>query len=133
MNDDNGTPKEKSVHYNGTPHEITLYDNNNEILEVFPSNGSIRSNESYEEKVFVIKDFPYPLVAAPTFHGLTGLPDDKDVTLIVSMPVGQLIKANPSLWRGAVVGPDTGPKNGVRDKAGLIVGTKQFVVYKVHD
>lgn len=119
--------------YNGTPHAIILCDpTTGAQLQEFPSNGMIRINESRAEKDLKIEGFPYPLVAPPTFHGLIGMPDDIDATLIVSMPVGQLIQACPNIWRGAVVGPDTGPDGVVRDAAGKIVGTKRFVVYKLH-
>lgn len=72
---------------------------------------------------------------APDFDAVSGLPvelDDGHTTIIVSMPVGQFLRANPVLWKGHVVGPDTG--NGkfgaVRNAAGQILGTKGLVLYK---
>jgi hypothetical protein len=118
---------------NCTPHDCHLYDKDGTtVIKTFPASGNtvrLKEERGQAPDMTGTAIGAYPVVAAPSFTGVEGLPDDKTGTIIVSMPVGQYIQTHPDLWLGTVVGPDSGNDGAVRDK-GQILGTKRFVIYK---
>ncbi len=66
----------------------------------------------------------------PIFVSGTGLPKDEGQAIFVSMPVGEFLARHPDVWSGPVLGPDTGPDNGIRDAQGRPAGTRAMIVYK---
>lgn len=116
---------------NCTPHDIHVYDDNRDdvILTVPKSDHCARLIEGEPVLVGNLGN-GIPVVLAPNYVGVTGLPfPDAGQTIVVSMPVGRYIQAGKMSWSGRVYGPDTSVAACVRDSAGRVVGTTRFVQY----
>ena len=72
-----------------------------------------------------------PVILAPLFTSVEGLPGKGFLPdILVSMPVGEILRNEPETYKGAVYGPDTGPDGVLRDDKGVIKGTFGLVLYK---
>ena len=142
---------------NCTPHTIKVFETefseelnttmHNEIAE-FPPSGFIMRLESEEQtpcgtieangtfgnpskvKIPMVnaqkfkKDLKWPTAEDDPRFG------DKNVTILVSMPVGQMISELHAEIPFNVAGPDTGPGGVIRDHNGQIKGTTRLVKYR---
>lgn len=111
---------------NLTPHPITLRTFEGDLivdLTVAPS-GQVARVAQFPSEVIVLAGFPVPVVTAPRFGAVEGLPEPEGgVAYIVS----GLVLAHTS-DRGDVFAPATGPgDNPVRDADGRIVAVTRLV------
>lgn len=126
---------------NLTPHDVTLLDDNLNVIAIYPKSGqSIRLISAPQDDVNVQLDNNIPVVNAQKWVGIDqSVEIADDVThLLVSMPVGYYL-GNPTLDSGKynkywILGPDAGPEGAVRNQGGQIIGTHRLVLYsKPHD
>lgn len=104
-----------TVFVNLTPHDISLYGQNNKLKEVIPSSGNARCLET-TKVIDHIGDYP---VVSIVFGEVEGLPPFKDgVFLIVSKIV---LEALHGTRNDCVCVSDT-----VRDESNRIIGAKAF-------
>lgn len=133
---------------NMTPHDISVYRNNNgescelTLVGFYPkSTRTCRCVPSPVVECDPIQDGTVPVILAPSFSSVEGLPGVKEKgvllpddgfspDILVSMPVGEILRNEPERYRGAVYGPDTGPDGVIRDDKGAIKGTFRLVLYK---
>jgi membrane protease subunit (stomatin/prohibitin family) len=102
---------------NLTPHNITLIDNNNNIVDVFQSAGLARV-DSNTCQVSTVNGIPVNTVK---FGNVTGLPDPQDDTFfVVSRIVADAVKGT----RNDILIVD----KTVRNDAGQIIGCQAFAV-----
>lgn len=122
---------------NCTPHAITIYDDKGEnVITTFPSSGYVaRLTSKPQEWVGSLQlddgrvvPIYSPQVFQKEVEGLPPLEENQRLNIIVSLVVGEHLKAIP-FWQGAVYGPDMGKDGVVRNEAGQILGTKRLVLY----
>ena len=113
---------------NLTPHKVTVILDNKKVE--YPASGTVARLDSVEQLFCsaVTSRVGVPVYSAPEFTAAIGLPDDTTANIIVSMPVAQYLQQK-KYWRGAVLSPDTGPGQAVRDKEGVIVGVRRLVIW----
>jgi len=119
---------------NLTPHEVAVAWEDGGSLAYPPSGEVARLIPRDPDPVRALEDaLGVQVVTAPHFEDsvLTGLPlkmDDGETAILVSMPVGQFLQNVPDLWRGPVLGPDSGP-TAIRDAGGQIKAVRRLVCY----
>lgn len=106
---------------NLTPHDITIYGNNKEVIRTIPASGTLARIETKTERVGEIDGIPL----MQTFTGnVSGIAEpQEEVYQIVSMPVAQVLSG-----RADILAPDTG-SGAVRDESGRILGTLRLTRY----
>lgn len=136
---------------NMTPHDIHVYRKNNgdsdvrfrgllteQVLgHVFPASGNtcrcVQSPVEQCDPISISKS-SIPVIQAPSFSSVEGLPEKEEglpsPDILVSMPVGEILRKEPETYEGAVYGPDTGSDGVLRDDKGVIKGTFRLVLYK---
>ena len=130
---------------NLTPHVVNVYSENEELILVIPTAGTIRLQEKTELSGSVAG---IPLVAKYTSGVSVLLSEDiptvvNPAIIIVSRPVGEAIARNLQLrvklthsllFKGIEVDtfvcPDTGDDSALRDEEGRIYGVRRFCVFK---
>lgn len=119
---------------NCLPHEATIYaaDKTTVIARLPPSSCTVRMIESSAPLPadYAILGCNVPLVGAPAYTAVSGLPPRSAAPILVSMPVGEFAKTHPEMWHGPVLGVDMGREGAVRDEKGVVRGTTRFIVYK---
>jgi hypothetical protein len=123
---------------NVTPHVVSVTENPMERIHFHRSPWIVRlinpHGPTLTEKYQDCLEGVFAYTTAATFGGLEGMPpNDMNLpqnALIVSMPVGEYLRNNPSRWMGPVFGPDTSPDGAIRDKDGVIIGCNRLVLYK---
>lgn len=133
------------IFLNLTPHPVNIYNENDELVLIIPSAGTIRLQEKTEPNGSVAD---IPLVAKSTDGISVLLSEDLPsftcpTVVIVSRPVGEAIARSPHLriklthnllFRDVNVDtfvcPDTGEDSVVRDENGRIIGVRRFCVFK---
>lgn len=107
---------------NYTPHSITVYDAHLNVINTFPSVGSIRLTEDKPEIIDYIDNIP---IHKPyKYSGLESLSCLNNI--IVSAMVGEEIAKDTSGVYFNVFSPDMG-RDCVRNESGQIIGTKSFI------
>jgi hypothetical protein len=131
------SPDCKTSILNLTPHAIHLYCNKTVVLMIEPHGSTARMIEQRPilPNLSTSCLFNLPVSASPVFIDVSNLPtelDDGKKVILVSMPVGHFLRDHPEIWKGPVIGPDTGPgpMGAVRDEFGNIIGCSSFVLYK---
>lgn len=132
---------------NMTPHDIHVYRKNNGgsdgplveqvLVHVFPASGNtcrcVQSPVEPCDPISISKN-SIPVIQAPSFSSVEGLPEKEEglpsPDILVSMPVGEILRKEPETYEGAVYGPDTGSDGVLRDDKGVIKGTFRLVLYK---
>ena len=112
---------------NLTPHEITILDENNNVVLRLPPSGTIARVTTRETQVATINGIP---VYKTEYGEVEGLPDPQPGTIyIVSLLVLQALKAR-GIDRNDVVAPNTSPSpmGAVRNEKGQIIGVRSFVI-----
>ncbi len=105
---------------NLTPHTITIFKENGEVVELPPS-GQIVRVKVVQEPAGEINGIP---VVRSGFGEVEGLPPPKPgVVYVVSSLVAQAVAR---LGREDVVAPDTTGVSAVRDEEGRIIGVRRF-------
>ena len=114
---------------NCTPHSITIFtaDGKGRLVYIPTSNFVVRVEQLPQKEIGHVSDFRIPIVEAPVYGDVTGLPDEA-TNIIVSLLVAQQLCENKT-WPCAIYVPDTSPDGVVRDDNGQIVGTKRLVKY----
>ncbi len=64
---------------------------------------------------------------SPVYTGISALPPG-GAPIIVSLPVGEYLRAHGGAGGRKVLGPDSSPEGSVR-KDGVIIGTRRLVLY----
>ncbi len=120
---------------NMTPHDICVYDNEEKtVIITFPASGYVCRCTSETPESQLPDRGGIPMIEAPRFRDVEGLPPSVSAPdVLVSMPVGEFLRDHPDWYRGAVLGPDTGPGYAVRDDGGAIRGTTRLVLYKYRE
>ncbi len=113
---------------NLTPHAVNLI--TNDKTHVYPASGNTVRLDSVEQSLCpaLTAALGVPVYTAPEFTGTTGLPQDSNTNIIVSMPVAQYLQQE-DCWNGAVFSPDTGPSQAIRNDSGDIIGVRRLVVW----
>ena len=101
---------------NLTPHEVTLMDSNNNIIQKFPSSGIVRLTTT-REKVGGINGIT---VNKTIFGKVEGLPEYKENTYYIV----SAIVANALTNRDDLIIPD----DTVRNDKGQIIGRRSFAI-----
>jgi len=108
---------------NLTPHPITLRTPDGDIT-VAPS-GQVARVAQYPSGVMYLSDFPVPVVTAPRFGAIEGLPEPEGGCAYI---VSGLVLAHVPADRGDVFAPATGPNDGaIRDPKGHIIAVTRLV------
>lgn len=112
---------------NLTPHDVTVI---GEKWVTWPRSGLVARLETVPQTPCQSETGLYgvPVYTAPNFTGVVDLPEDNTIDIIVSMPVAQYLVAN-GLWKGAILSPDSGPGQAVRNDAGQIIGVKRLTLW----
>lgn len=115
---------------NLTPHDIHVYDRETKkLIKTFKASGTVcrcLSDPVLEMEPLYGK---IPVQYAPSFYELEGLPTDENAPdILVSMPVGEMLRNRKSRYNGAVYGPNTG-EGAYRNDKGQIIGTFGLVMY----
>jgi hypothetical protein len=125
------TEKKNVEFVNLTPHEVVIYDQNNNVILRIPPSGQVARVSQSEELVGYINGIP---IYSLKYSDIQGLPEPQENTVyIVSQLVLQALKAlkekGIARARDDVIAPNTGPtENGaVRDSQGRIVGVRSFI------
>jgi hypothetical protein len=106
---------------NLTPHEITIVDDNGNIIARFPASGQIARVSTYTSEIDPILGIP---VVETKYGKIEGLPKSaKNTIYLVSAVVAQALEYP----RRDVYVPDTGPESVVRDAEGKIIGVKRLM------
>lgn len=122
---------------NCTPHNIKVYSKDHQkVLTEFPASGNqirLESSQQFELPMLKVDGNEIPCVTSQKFNPKINWPklDDSVDTILVSMPVGNLVENN--FLKDVpynVMGPDTGPSAVVRDENGRILGTTRLILYK---
>jgi len=108
---------------NLTPHEIVVYDANNNVVLRVPPSGTVARVKTYEKVIGSVNGVP---LVKTEYGQVEGLPDPQPGTVyIVSLLVLQALAGK----RSDLVAPNTAPTplGAVRDAEGRIVGVRSFV------
>jgi hypothetical protein len=105
---------------NLTPHEITIY-NDNEVVKVYPPSGTIVRARSESTPAGELDGVP--VVEFVFTADLDNLPEPAADTIYIVSTLAIQALPHP---RYDVVAPDTGPESAIRDAAGKIVGIRRF-------
>jgi hypothetical protein len=111
---------------NLTPHEVVVFDANNNVIAKIPPSGTVARVVTREKIVGSINGIP---VVATEYGDIDSLPDPQPNTVyIVSLLVLQALQARGER-RSDVVAPNTAPTplGAVRDSQGRIIGVRSFV------
>jgi len=105
---------------NLTPHEITIYMSNGQVLRIPPS--GVIARVSVSAKIIgEVNNIP---IRAIEYGEVQNLPEPKPgVVYIVSIIVLMALKSK-GIVRNDVFAPDTSPDSAVRDEKGNVVGVK---------
>jgi len=118
---------------NCTPHDIVIVDDEKKVVRKYETCDREVRLHAAEQKPMPFQTLGVPVVSRQVFDGVLWPAVDRHIEdgswLLVSMPVGEYIAANPEACRHWVFGPDTGPGAVVRDQRGQIIGTKRLVFY----
>jgi len=68
-----------------------------------------------------------PLAKASTYGKVTGLPDNRDATIIVSQMVAKEMDGDK--WQGQIFFPDMSSSGAVRSEKGQIIGTTRLLFF----
>lgn len=135
VNDASGVLSEVPVRLvNTTPHSVRFYDKQGEnvVMEVEASpEHSLRLGAPPQQPLDAV--WGIPVLSPPAYDRVEGVvPHTTDVALLVSMAVGEYMRAHPEtvpVYGQQVYGPDTGPANSVRSPSGEILGTRALIRY----
>jgi hypothetical protein len=120
------TEKKNVEFVNLTPHEVVIYDQNNNVILRIPPSGIIARVEQKEELLGNVNFVPLFRV----FYGeIQNLPEPQENTVyIVSQLVLQALKEKRES-RSDIIAPNTGPSEygAVRDHTGRIIGVRSFI------
>jgi hypothetical protein len=112
---------------NLTPHEVTVYDADGNIVLRIPPSGLVARVSAKEVQIGTINGVP---VLKTEYGDVENLPAPQENTVyVVSLLVLQALKAQ-GVSRTDVVAPNTGPGplGAVRDQQGRILGVRSFIV-----
>ncbi|HDI51833.1 MAG TPA: hypothetical protein ENF45_04315 [Bacteroidetes bacterium] len=109
---------------NLTPHDINIYDSNNNLVATIPRSGKVARVTMEQKTVGYIDVNGHKIPVKKTIYGeIENLPDPQPNTIyIVSLLVLQALGGT----RDDVLAPDTGA-GAVRDDQGRIIGTRNFI------
>jgi len=108
---------------NLTPHEVKIFDDQNNIIATFPPSGQVARVSVKRQKVGEVNGIP---IYANKFGEVQNLPPPQpDTVYIVSILV---LQACPQ--RSDLVAPDTTPAGAIRDEQGKIIGVRGFQVIR---
>lgn len=100
---------------NLTPHEITLYDDNDKIIATFPPSGNIARVSAKTIRVASINRIP---ISTTSYGEVEGLPKSNDEEVyIVSSLVAQRCQGRKDVFV---------PNESVRDEKGRIIGCRSL-------
>ena len=139
--------KEGRLYINATPHDICLYNENNERVAIVPKSPCVPTIRLSDAVQYHFTDrngdnailLGVPLTTPPVFASdkIEGFPfddpemDSPNSVLIVSPMCVRFILRHG--WKGFLVTPNTINESAVRDSKGRIVGARGFVVHKSPD
>lgn len=100
---------------NLTPHEITLVDNNDKVIAIFPPSGNIARVSARTIRVASINNIP---ISTTSYGEVEGLPEPNDNEVyIVSSLVAQRCQSRKDIFI---------PNESVRDEKGRIIGCRSL-------
>ena len=115
---------------NCTPHDIHVMPESGAAIVYKRTEHNVRLLSEPQTSLGLLADGT-PVWTAQVCTGISPLPPG-GAPIIVSMPVGEYLRARAALTSGAigrmVLGPDSSPGGSVR-KDGVIVGTRRLVLY----
>ena len=112
------------------PHDVVIYDDNNNIISTFKATGQTLRLKEETGKNLPSLGGSIPIVAPSKYIGLDGNYPTGNVILLVSQLVGEYIQDNlTSIDVKGVYSPDTGPNDVVRNDNGQIIRTKRLKKY----
>ena len=116
---------------NLTPHDVTVYDDNGNIIATIPRSRVVARVSQSRVPVGTLdyEGAKIPLVRTE-YGDVQGLPPHPtpDTYYIVSTIVAWALKSRPE-WTGHILVPDTGPGSRISDEQGRVKGVKYLILY----
>ncbi len=108
---------------NLTPHPITIYNQDNNIVMNIPPSGQVARVATIPKIVDSVNGVPIRQIE---YGDIVGLPEPQPDTIYIVSTVVIIALRAKGINRMDVVSPDTNPDSSVRDSEGKIIGVRYF-------